>query len=125
MTGIDYEKSIVALICWKQMRGELYRGMSYLAMMLRNRADAGWFEGSIYNNAIAFSNDMGMKWDEFPDSREPQYQQLLQVIDGIYASAVPDRTGGALYCAHSTTADSIAGEITTQVGQYIFFRGAA
>lgn len=123
MTGIDYEKSIVALICWKQMRGELYRGMSYLAMMLRNRAEAGWFEGSIYNNAVAVAREAGMNWADAPDSREPQYQQLLQIMDGIYTGQTPDRTGGALYFAHSTTADSIAGEITTQVGQYIFFRG--
>lgn len=122
MTGIDYEKAVVALVCWKQMKGELYRGMSCYAMMLRNRAEAGWFDGSIYNNASAVAREEGLKLDEFPDAREPQYQALLQAIDRIFDGGLADKTGGALYCAHISTQDGIAGEITTQVGQFIFFR---
>lgn len=122
MTGIDYEKAVVSLICWKQMRGEQYRGMSFYAMMLRNRAKSGWYEGSIYNNAAKVAQEEDLKLDGFPDSREPEYQRLLQAVDGIFEGTLPDKTGGALYCAHTSTQDSIAGEITTQVGQFIFFR---
>src|SRR5882757_6559671 len=117
MIGIDCEKSVVAITCWKQMKGEQYRGMMFLAMMLRNRAESGWFEGSIYNNAIAFGKELNMDWTDFPDVREPQFQTLLQAMDGVYTGTLPDKTGGALYCAHSSAADVIAGEITTQVGQ--------
>jgi hypothetical protein len=125
MTGIDYEKSIVSFVCWKQMRGELYRGMISMAMMLRNRAEAGWFEGSIYNNAIKLGTEMGMDWSEFPDSREPQFQAMLQAIDGIYTGTIQDKIGGAAYYAHKSSEESIVGEITANIGQYVFFRGPA
>lgn len=123
MTGIEYEKAVVALICWKQMKGELYRGMSYMAMMLRNRAKAGWFDGSIYFNAVAVARESEMKLEDFPDARELQFQNILQAMDGIFSDVTPDRTGGAMYVAHASSVETLAGEITTQVGQYIFFRG--
>lgn len=122
MIGLEYEKAVVALVCWKQMKGELYRGMSSLAMMFRNRARSGWFDGSIYNNAIAWAREANMNLSEAPDPRELQFQQLLQAIDGIFLDTVADKTGGSMYVAHISQADSIAGEITTQIGQYIFFR---
>jgi len=125
MTGIEYEKAVVALVCWKQMRGELYRGMSSLAMMFRNRAKSGWFDGSIYNNAIAWAREANMDLSDAPDARENQFQQVLQVMDGIFSDTVADRTGGSMYVAHISQADAINGEITTQIGQYIFFRMAA
>jgi hypothetical protein len=125
MTGVDYEMSIVSFVCWKQMKGELYRGMVSLAMMLRNRADSGWFEGSIYNNAIALGKDMGMDWSEFPDAREPQFQAMLQAIDGIYTGTIQDKIAGATYYAHKSSEESIVGEITANIGQYVFFRGQA
>lgn len=123
MTGVDYEKSIVSLVCWKLMHGELYRGMISVAMMLKNRADSGWFEGSIYNNAVALGMDMKLDWCAAPDPREHQFMQLLQAVDGVYSGQMPDKTGGALYLAHASQIDSIAGDITTQVGQFVFFRG--
>lgn len=122
MTGIDFEKTIVSFVCWKQMKGELYRGMSFLAMMLKNRSDSGWFESSIYNNALAFMRETDMKLDEFPDVRHPEFLNLLQTIDGIFAGTTPDRTGGALYVAHKSQTDTIAGERTAEIGQFIFFR---
>jgi spore germination cell wall hydrolase CwlJ-like protein len=124
MIGIDYEKAVVALVCWKQMKGENYRGMVSLASVFRNRADAGWFNGTIYNNALVFSREQNMTWDDFPDAREPQFQTLLQAMDGVFLGTLPDKTGGAMYCAHASVTDSIAGEITTKIGQYVFFRGA-
>lgn len=122
MTGHEYEKSVVAIICWKQMRGELYPGMIRLAMMLSNRAKSGWYDGSIYNNALAFSREMKMEWEDFPDAREPQFSDLLRVIDGVFTDTVIDHTHGATYCAHISASDSIAGEITAKIGQFIFFK---
>lgn len=125
MTGIDYEKAVVSLVCWKQMKSELYRGMVSLALMFRNRANAGWFDGSIYNNAIAWARESNLDLSEAPDARDYQFQQVLQAMDGIFLGTVVDKTGGSMYVAHISQADSISGEITTQIGQYIFFRMAA
>jgi len=123
MTGIEYEKGIVSLVCWKMMQAEQYRAMSMYATMLRNRAESGWFQGSIYNNAVAVGAESKLDFIDFPDAREYQFQQLLQAMDGIFSGSVPDRTGGALYCAHKSTLDQIAGETTAEIGQYIFFKG--
>lgn len=122
MIGQDYEKAVVALVCWKHMKSEQYRGMSFLAMMLQNRANAGWFEGSIYNNAIRLAAESDMTFSDVPDAREPQFGALLQMMDGLFTGITPDRTGGALYFAHKSSADLIAGETTAEIGQYIFFR---
>lgn len=122
MTAPDYEKAIVALICWKTMRGELYRGMVGLACMFRNRANAGWFEGSIYLNAVAFANESTVNWTEFPDAREPGFQNLLHAMDGLYNGNLADKTGGSLWVAHKSTADNIRGD-RCEVGQYVFFKG--
>lgn len=125
MLGIEYEKAIVSLVCWKTMKSETYRGMIAMAMMLRNRANAGWFEGSIYNNAIVLGRDMKLDWSDFPDAMEPEYQGVLANMDGIYSGIVPDKTGGALYCSHVSSLDSLVGEITTQIGQFVFYRSAS
>jgi hypothetical protein len=125
MTGIDYEKAFVAYVCWKQMQSETFRGMLFLAMMLRNRAQAGWFDGSIYRNAVSFMHEMALDPVPCPDAREPQFLNLLQSIDGIFSGEILDRTGGALYVAHRSVNDVIAGERTAELGQYIFFRSGA
>lgn len=123
MIGEEFEKSIVALVCWKQMKEGLYRGMISVGLMLRNRAMAGWCEGSIYLNACLLAREENIKLDDLPDSREPQFQSLLHKMDDLFSGVLPDKTEGALYVAHISSQDAIAGEITTQVGQYIFFRG--
>jgi hypothetical protein len=123
VTGPTYEQSVIALVCWKQMKSELYRGMISFACLLRNRANQGWFGGSMYQNAVAVANEEGLWGGEMPDAREMQFQMLLQAIEGVFDNAIPDKTGGALYFAHRSAGDKIAGERTAEIGQYIFFRG--
>jgi spore germination cell wall hydrolase CwlJ-like protein len=133
MTTTDYEKSIVALACWRFLGTETYRGMLMVAMVLRNRAEAGWFEGSIYNNATAAMleaenanyycppTDLHVKL-AYADDREPEFQKLLQAMDGIFSGSIEDKTGGALYWALLSSEEIIAGERTAQFGKYIFFK---
>ena len=120
MTTTDYEKSIVALACWRFLGTETYRGMLMVAMVLRNRAEAGWFEGSIYNNATAEMADRCPT--TYTDPREPEFQKLLQAMDGIFSGSIEDKTGGALYWAPLANEEIIAGERTAQFGKYIFFK---
>ena len=120
MTTTDYEKSIVALACWRFMNSETYRGMLMAAMVFRNRASQGWFEGSIYNNATAEMIDRCSV--EFHDPRDPEFQKLLQAMDGIFSGSIEDKTGGALYWTLLSNEEIIAGERTAQFGKYIFFK---
>jgi len=129
MTGIDYEKAIVAFVCWLEAKDELYRGMISVAMALRNQAKAGWNDGSIYRCALyhfdegVIFKDREMQQD-YPDAREPQFQNLLTAMDGIFSDTLPDKTEGAVYWANQSSnfADVFKHERTLQVGQLIFFK---
>lgn len=122
MTGIDYERSVVALACWQHQRQEMHRGMLAYGMLLRNRARAGWFDRSLYRNACAVLAENPPV--DFPDAREPQFQALLQSVGKLFLeeTSLPDRTGGALYCTSVSNTETIAGTVTAQIGQTLFFR---
>lgn len=120
MTGIEYEKSIVALVCWQRLNSELYRGMIAVASVLHNRASAGWFQGSLYWNAVAMLQEN--KSDQHPDVRDPEFQKLMTGIDALYAGKLSDKTDGALYFANPVEAEVIAGQVTAKIGQTIFFK---
>lgn len=124
MTGIDFEKDIVALACWRSLHKELYRGMSFGAMALRNLAAISG--KSMYELAVQKMDEM--PGGGYPDTREPQFQSLLSVLDGIYSDTTPDRTGGATDWIENTDSDKVFpensyyGERTCQVGQVTFYR---
>lgn len=122
MTGLDYEKLVVALVCWAWMKPELYRGMIAVAHVLRNRAAAGWFEGSVYQNAVAEFPEAINHLIEHPDVRDPEFQKLLLGIDKLYAGQLTDKTNGAMYFTKAADEEVIAGTVTAKIGQTIFFK---
>jgi Cell Wall Hydrolase len=78
--------------------------MLAVALVLRNRAKAGWHSGSIYENAIAKNQIASVSTIgdpntvHFPDAREPQFQTLLQLLDEVFDDRREDNlTNGALY----------------------------
>lgn len=122
MTGLDFEKGIVALACWRSLKNEQYRGMSFGAMALRNLS---LLTGkSMYEESVHFLDESG----GWPDAREPQFQSLLSVLDGIYSDTVTDKTGGATDWTVNTDVNmkfpdnSPYGQRTCQVGQVTFYR---
>jgi len=112
MTGLEFEKSIVALACWREMRGDGVNAMLAVAFVLRNRARAGWNGGSIYQNAIKLNqiSSMSVLGDrntiKYPDPRDPDFQTVLHKIDAIYEGATDQITNGAKYYAVLTDATS-------------------
>jgi hypothetical protein len=113
MVGIDFEKSVVALACWRALRSEQYRGMSFGAMALRNRAILNGTQ--IYDEALEYLYDSR----DFPDAREPQFQALLAVMDGIFNNTVMDKTDGATHWGWN---ECTPGTRTCQAGQVIFYK---
>jgi hypothetical protein len=114
MIGEDFEKAIVALACWREMRSEGVNGMLAVALVLRNRAKKGWYHGSLYENAIALNqlSSMSVRGDvntvHFPDTREPQFQTLLQLLSEVFDdSRVDNLTNGALYFAVVNNSNSV------------------
>lgn len=118
MTPQDYANAQLATACWRAAKTELHNVMLYVCMVFVNRAKAGWYEGDVYENAIRW---LAENPGEFPDLREPQFQQLLSKIDSVASGQVPDKTAGALYFAPKTI-EKIEGTITTSVGNMIFIR---
>ena len=112
MIGLEFEKAIVSLACWREMRSESVNGMIAVAFVLRNRAKAGWHHGSIYQNAIALNqiSSISVLGDpntiKFPDTRDPDFQTVLHKMDAIYDGATDSITSGALYYAVLTDATS-------------------
>jgi hypothetical protein len=118
MTVSDYINSQIALACWRAAKSELHPAMLAVCMVFKNRANAGWFEGDIYTNSCKWLEENP---GEFPDVRDPQFQQLLSKIDSVTSGLVPDKTGGALWFGPKTE-DPIAGNITMVFGNMIFVR---
>lgn len=122
MTTADFEKSIIALALWESFPGEPVTTMMLGAQVLRNRANQGQFEGSLYQNAVAALREDAFSKLTYPDPRDPLFQQLLLRIDGVYEDTVSDRTGGALYWTTLMGTETLVGERTVQSGRYVFYK---
>lgn len=120
MIGIEFEKSIVALASWSVGRQDLYKGMAGVAMVIRNRAIAGWFEGSLYLNAVAVLNENPIT--EYPDAREPEFQKILQAMDGIFERTILDKTDGGLWITTRISETPIKGQVTCSIGSLVFVK---
>lgn len=112
MIGSDFEKAIVALAAWREMRGEGVNAMLSVVFVFRTRAKLGWNHGSIYRNVVARNQVSSMtvvgdqNTDEYPDIRDPNFQTLLFKIEDIYNDCPDQLTDGAAYYANLTIATS-------------------
>ena len=112
MIGSDFEKAIVALAAWREMRGVGVNAMLSIVFVMRTRAKLGWHHGSIYNNVVARNQVSSMtvvgdpNTDEYPDIRDPKFQTLLFKIEDIYNDCPDSLTNGAVYYANLTIATS-------------------
>lgn len=79
--------------------------MIAVAMVIRNRVDAGWHKGSWMENIYApgaFSS-MNGSVSEVPDIRDPEVIKFLELVDKIYDGTMPDKlTDGAMYFCDPT-----------------------
>lgn len=104
MTVADFEKSLAALLAWREERPNGTNGMLGVLFVVRNRVKAGWNQGS-WSRVIEAHNQftsITMVGDPgtvtFPDPREPQFLQILQLVDSVYDNTRLDNlTDGALY----------------------------
>ena len=120
MTGSDFTNSIIALSCWRAAQHELHHVMLAVLMVFRNRAQAGWYEGDLYRNSYAWLMECS---GDFPDQRDPQFQQLLAKMDAVIDGRMPDKTGGATwFCPTTQLSEKIEGTITTTIGGMTFVK---
>jgi len=133
----DFEKGILALLCWREARGEGIDGMLAVACVVANRVRAwkkSWCE--VIDAHDQFSS-MTVKGDSqtivYPDVRDPLFLRLIQALDAIYEGRSKDVTNGALYYGdlQDVTSDwfkvHILGDpsahpLCARIGRHSFFR---
>lgn len=100
---VDFEKTILALLAWREMRHDMFIGMTAAAQVVANRARAGWFEGNIYKNCVAknvyprmtaFGHPDTIR---YPNAEDRQFVLFLNMLDAIVEGTAKDNTAGALY----------------------------
>lgn len=122
MTASEYTKGQIALACWRAAKTELHSAMLSVCMVFQNRVKNGWFEGSLYLNAVHW---LAENPGEFPDERDPQFLQLLTKMDAVILELIPDKTGGALWFYPKTEEEVRLPDgysITTTIGGITFVR---
>jgi hypothetical protein len=97
--------------------------MLAVCQVFLNRAAAGWYDGDLYENCWRWLEENP---GEFPDTRDPQFQQLLSRIDSVTSKLVSDVTGGAIYFAPKPELDESSlpkgYNITTTIGGLVFVK---
>jgi spore germination cell wall hydrolase CwlJ-like protein len=119
MTPNDFTTSIIALACWRAARTELHSVMLAVCQTFMNRARA--IQQDIYRVAASYidENPDG----DFPDIRDPQFQNLISKIESVLDGRVPDKTDGALWFVSK---DKLTPDLlkpftrTAEIGQMIF-----
>lgn len=99
MIGAEYEKGVIALACWRAGHKDGAVGMAAVACVIRNRCRDEQFMDSAYLNAISLP-EMSVHYADavlYPDSREPQFELFMQMIDSVLYGFARDATDGALY----------------------------
>lgn len=106
MTTQDYEKSLACLLAWREERSNGLNGMLAVLHVIRNRMASRKF-GKSWSDVIAghhqFSS-MTVAGDSqtvaYPEPRDPVFQKLLLLVDGIYDGMTQDKlTLNSLYYA--------------------------
>ena len=121
MNSTEFRKSVVALACWRAARTELPSVMLSVGMVFKNRADDGWFDGDLYENAVRWLTENP---GEFPDPRDPQFQQMLSKLDLVLTGEVPDKTSGALWFCPKEELETVPKPFTvvSTIGNFVFLK---
>lgn len=99
MTFHDYSKALLALVMWREARGEGQQGMEAVGCVVRNRVTNGdWAEVISkkwqFSSLTASGDPMLIQW---PSVDDPQFQIALVLADGIVDGTIPDITDGATH----------------------------
>jgi len=118
VTASEFSRGVMAQAAWQAAQNETHQVMLSVLMVFKNRAEAGWFDGSLYLNCAQWLIENPPK--AMPDERDPQFLNLLSKLDGVVAGLVPDKVAGALWFAPKSECEAIAGRIVATVGQMNF-----
>jgi spore germination cell wall hydrolase CwlJ-like protein len=106
MTWADWFKALLALVLWREARGEGHDGMRAVAHVIKNRVDATdlpdqWDDvigaKRQFSSMTAPGDSQLVLWPKQPDVR---FEDAMQLAEDVYNNADQDNTGGAHYYAN-------------------------
>lgn len=130
MTADDWNKSLLALLIWREAEGEPIEGKIAVGWVVRNRAfhtnPPDW--SGVMTKKLQFSSLTApgdaclVKW---PTAISYAWIDAMTAAEGVYTGALADPTGGAthyvnLAVAHPAWANVL--QFVTKVGSHSFFR---
>ena len=127
-----YFKALLALVIWREARGEGHTGMRAVAHVIRNRVLAThlpfqWddvIEQRLQFSSITAPGDpMLVQWPKQPDA---QFEDAMQIAESVYNGSDEDPTGGATMYANlhvcSPKWDFSKLTQTAVIGAHTFFK---
>lgn len=135
----DWFKWVLALVLWREARGEGAEGMRAVAHVIRNRVEAtdlpDQWEDVIqkkwqFSSMTAPGDSQLVAWPKQPD---PVFEQAMQIAAAVYAGTDIDVTGGAHFYANlaavpanssfwKIAADKVNHPITAKIGHHTFYK---
>ena len=92
----NFVMSQVALLAWQDGHKEGHNAMVAIMFVIANRVRAKWEDGN-WLAVVQSLRRTGRGSNEYPDARDPGFQQLLTDVDAVYDGAEDILTDGALY----------------------------
>lgn len=93
MNGSDFLKAELARLAYLDGFEEGLNGMLGVAFCIRNRVNAGWWNGD-WSQVLSHHRDYSYRTEPYPDTvpdpRIYSFQTLLQEIDGIFSGQRTD-----------------------------------
>lgn len=139
MNWADWFKALLALVLWREARGEGHDGMRAVAHVIRNRVEASHlpdqWEDVIeakwqFSSMTAPGDSQLLAWPKQPN---PAFEDAMEIADHVYDGADFDLTDGAHFYANLAIvpasssfwkiANDAAGHPQTAViGHHTFFK---
>lgn len=103
LTNQDYEKALLAILMWREGRGEPLECRIGMGCTVRTRVQApGWW-GSTWVGVMlkpeqySCFNPNDPNAAKLPSESDPQFQECMAAADGIHSGITSDPTRGATH----------------------------
>lgn len=99
MTWSDWDKTLLALVMWREARGEGREGMRAVGHVVKNRVKFTEWDRVIaakwqFSSMAAPGDPELILWPEAPD---PVFETAMSLAEVIYSGEDPDNTNGATH----------------------------
>lgn len=97
-----YDEALLALVCWREARGEGREGMRAVAHVVANRVKAwgkSWLDTITSHNQFSSMSVLGDSQTILWPAEKDLYD-IWEFLDAVYTGKDPDNTSGALYYAN-------------------------